>query len=942
MSQYSNLRRKTQNNIQATISVLPSYKDNSTPITISASGQSYMKVWITSSATGSTSDSNFPSTWIPYSSSWTPNFSTEGTMYVHAIFQDNVNNDSDIFDSTATIFDKTAPTVTGVSIANNADIIVNRTAVVRVTASDNVGGSGIQKTNLSGDLDPNSDTEFIWSAADRAEGFKDCTVVLTANTDPSHREAKVVYATATDNAGNTSERNSDTVILYTGGIDPVIVLKTPTDAVIGKHYGNKPFKLQLQVITGITDLLSGYMVYGDFSDTDGSTDPTAEPVDFTTWPTGQSLVSLDRYLTAIDGNKTIRGKVKLIVSSITDTVATVNDLPATANDGEFYVVTTDADHNNETSVYRYSATDNEFEYYGKQDGAGFAIKELELTTVHHSEAVPTIVLTSNKAVISDKTNFDTATLTAAMTTSCNINEYKVVAYASAEAATAGTEADVTNVELSGTIEIVSGNSWSPDLLENKLKLAIPGEGQKFIVVYAKNLCDKWGKSNTLTISIDETAPIGTVAVNQYYNTNSGFVASATDTGSSVAKMQAWVDSSAGTTEPPVTSTEYDYATNLTAAQVDWTGKAQGNCYVHIKYTDAVGNSGITHSTAFIYDDVPPTGSSVSAPARTNTTTISLTLASSDVTSGMGMMKIFGDVNGASTAEQAEWIQYATGANITLTNTDGTKTINVLFKDNAGNVIASAVSCTTILDTTAPHVDVVLYKNDDSAVLPNHVNTVNFKAHITGTDVTSPVTHYKAYGDITSAATEQEAEWVPYSVVEPATYLIASLALTTGDGLKTIKFKIKDEAGNISAETSATVTLDTTAPEINIAGQDYNIISNKHLPRKSGITEIAGTFSDMMSFNFSCGSILAEWKVCVNAPNQTASAAVAIGTSGGSINMTGTNLAANTTVNCVIMEADFAAHPVVNDTDGLYEFIVYGKDEAGNWSPIHIIEAARQD
>ncbi len=899
-----------------------------------------MKVWINQTEIGTDSDAEIPANWSAYASTWTPNFSVEGNNYVHAIFMDEVGNKTSVINSEVCIFDKTAPVVSSVSIASGVDVVTTQRVVVRVTVTDANPSSGIQKTTLSGDLAIDSDTEFLWSSTDRTNGYKDCVVKLSANTDPSHRESKVVYATATDNAGNTGERGSDNIVLYTGGIDPVIVLKKPTNEVIGKHYGEKSFKLQLQVLTGITSLLDSYKVWGDFSETDGSIEPTTEPDTWTAWTSGQSTISLDRYLTALDGTKTIYGAVRLNVDSIADTVATYAELPASANDGDIYKVTADETQSNATTAYRYSTTNNKFEYYGiLENDEAHAYHELEITTVHHSEAEPSIVLTSAESVISDKTGHDSTVLIGTMTTSCNIYEYKVVAYSSLANAQAGTSADVTNVELSGTTEIASGGTWTPTLLESKLKTAISGEGQKFVVIYAKNLCDKWGKSNILTITIDETAPTGSIVVDQYYNTNKGFTASANDTVCAVDKMQAWVDATAGSETPPQTSTEYDYSANPTVSQVDWTGKVNGTCYLHIKYTDEVGNSSVTHSNSFIYDDVAPIECSVSGPTLTNTTTVNLTLSASDVTSGMGKMKIYGDVSGASTAEQATWLDYSTSASITLTNGDGNKTINVIYQDNAGNSTSTAVSCVIKLDTEGGAPTLVLYKNDESAVLGTYTNVVDFKAHISVNDIEDlpNIVQYKVWGSITEAATESEATWKTFTLVTGEDYASVGYALTTGDGLKTINVKVKDNAGNESSTTSATVTLDQTAPVVDVNGVDYNVISLVHEPRHTASgEELANTYNDKMTFKFSADSKLTEWKVCVNETGQQASTATAIGTTGGSVNMTGTNLEANTEVSCVIMGADFSATSKVASTDGVYEVIVYGKDEAGNWSAIHAI------
>jgi hypothetical protein len=53
-------------------------------------------------------------------------------------------------------------------------------------------------------------------------------------------------------------------------------------------------------------------------------------------------------------------------------------------------------------------------------------------------------------------------------------------------------------------------------------------------------------------------------------------------------------------------------------------------------------------------------------------------------------------------------------------------------------------------------------------------------------------------------------------------------------------------------------------------------------------------------------------------------------------MSGNAVEANTDITSVIFGADFAATDAVNDTDGAYEIIVYGKDEAGTWSAVHVL------
>ena len=168
--------------------------------------------------------------------------------------------------------------------------------------------------------------------------------------------------------------------------------------------------------------------------------------------------------------------------------------------------------------------------------------------------------------------------------------------------------------------------------------------------------------------------------------------------------------------------------------------------------------------------------------------------------------------------------------------------------------------------------------------------------------------------------------------------ISGLTLTDSDGLKTITVQLKDAAGNVSSAVNATVTLDRQPPEIDVNAPDYNVISKQHTLRlNSSGTTISGKYNDVIIFTWSANEALNAYKVCVNAVNQEAESASAIGTAGGSLNMSGGPIEANYEVTSTIFGADFAATDAVNDTDGVYEIIVYGQDEGGTWSAIHALD-----
>jgi hypothetical protein len=78
---------------------------------------------------------------------------------------------------------------------------------------------------------------------------------------------------------------------------------------------------------------------------------------------------------------------------------------------------------------------------------------------------------------------------------------------------------------------------------------------------------------------------------------------------------------------------------------------------------------------------------------TNSTSVTLTLSASDA-DGVSQMCI------SNTTSCSSWQTYTTSKPWTLTTGDGTKTVYVWYKDNAGNVPAQ-YSDSIILDTTVP-------------------------------------------------------------------------------------------------------------------------------------------------------------------------------------------------------------------------------------------------
>lgn len=208
-----------------------------------------------------------------------------------------------------------------------------------------------------------------------------------------------------------------------------------------------------------------------------------------------------------------------------------------------------------------------------------------------------------------------------------------------------------------------------------------------------------------------------------------------------------------------------------------------------------------------------------------------------------------------------------------------------------------------LDTTAP--------SGGSISLPSYASSVNVTATINATGAS----YMKIYGDICasaggSAIAEADASWVAYATS-------ASIILTGTDSTKTVYIKFKDDVGNVSAATSASVVLDTSVPVVAIIGPDV-----------SKISKVSGY--NVSAFIFSADVEFVEWSVrVVPSTDSLHDAGTEIPTTGGSTNMHGTTTTtASTAVSCTIYGADLES---ASSGDGAKIVKVFVKEASGNWS-----------
>jgi hypothetical protein len=229
-------------------------------------------------------------------------------------------------------------------------------------------------------------------------------------------------------------------------------------------------------------------------------------------------------------------------------------------------------------------------------------------------------------------------------------------------------------------------------------------------------------------------------------------------------------------------------------------------------------------------------------------------------------------------------------------------------------MASYISLT--LDTTAPGGVSVTVNGGDAATSDDDVTLT-----IATTDDGGSPTGYqmKVYGDVDDdeaqseyRAAEGDAPWISFATSK-------SVKLSSGDGSKTVKVKVRDDVGNASSEATDSITLDTSVPVVTVTSG----------PSAAKISKVSSF--DTVTFDWEADAGFDEYKVKVVATTGAAhSTGTQIPTTAGSSNVSGTagDYPAETTITTTIKGADLET---ASAGDGAKVLKVFTKDENGFWS-----------
>jgi len=200
------------------------------------------------------------------------------------------------------------------------------------------------------------------------------------------------------------------------------------------------------------------------------------------------------------------------------------------------------------------------------------------------------------------------------------------------------------------------------------------------------------------------------------------------------------------------------------------------------------------------DSVAPVIGSFCLATDTNVTpvvAVKFLVTAEDPLPGSGILEVRTAVNAGA---WSAWTPYQASLDLTLGPPDGNKTIGLQVRDGAGNP-SLPVDSTVLLDTAIP--SGVSLRIDGGASLTNSTSVI---LTITARDP-EPASGLDKMSFGNDGTTW--GPWVPFS---------GSLArnLTEGDGRRPVYVRVMDRAGNIGADASSSIVLDTLAPVASIS------------------------------------------------------------------------------------------------------------------------------
>jgi hypothetical protein len=328
-----------------------------------------------------------------------------------------------------------------------------------------------------------------------------------------------------------------------------------------------------------------------------------------------------------------------------------------------------------------------------------------------------------------------------------------------------------------------GSSWEAFVPERVWTL-LPGDGSKTVWVEFMDAAGNRSQALSSTIVLDTEPPVGTaLSVAEGY-----YVGSRSVTVNLAAQ---------GATEMMI-STRPDFAGASWEAYTTAFGftlpDADGEHTLWARFRDAARNVSSSLSTRVWLDRAAPAAPRLTVEEGTTVASSTVTLQIQAVASGpLDAYEMRVDVAGT----QGSFEPYAPSRAVVLPGGAGVKSIVVRVRDAAGNVSGpSAID--VVYDPDPPSVDAFLINGGATWTRQTGV-TLSLEAS------DAPPGEVVAMA-ISSDPAFAGAQWVAYATP-------VSWTLDSANGTRTLYTKVRDAAGNESGVVSASIQLDTEAPQI---------------------------------------------------------------------------------------------------------------------------------
>ncbi len=215
--------------------------------------------------------------------------------------------------------------------------------------------------------------------------------------------------------------------------------------------------------------------------------------------------------------------------------------------------------------------------------------------------------------------------------------------------------------------------------------------------------------------------------------------------------------------------------------------------VYYQIRDNVSLLSMTYSDDIGLDTTEPIGFDVinNGDQWTNSTSITLTLGYLDSTSGVAQVRYTND----GVWDTEIWQGPSTTKSWTLVTGDGIKIVHYQIRDLAG--LESITYLDYIgLDTMPPTGSIIINNGDELTA---------------STSVTLTLAYSDSFSGVAQVRYSNDGVWDTEVWESPST--TKAWAMTSGDGIKTVYYQIRDNAGLVSATYSDDIELDTKPPTI---------------------------------------------------------------------------------------------------------------------------------